>query len=95
MIEAWDRTTEKWDREIGKQIKWGHWIWNRKGRTNQRKDYHTVQLFLNTAAHENQIWSSAEKNNIWAFVFFKKFQDNSNAHLDFLKVIIGFSIKWW
>jgi len=53
-----------------------------------------VQLFLNTAAHENQIWSSAEKNNIWAFVFFKKFQDNSNAHLDFLKVIIGFSIKW-
>ena len=28
------------------------------------------------------IWSSGEKSNTWAFVFFKKFQDNSDMHLD-------------
>ena len=26
-----------------------------------------------------------EKSNTWAFVFFKKFQDNSNMHMDFKK----------
>ena len=26
-----------------------------------------------------------KKSNIWAFVFFKKFQDNSGMHLDFKK----------
>jgi len=32
-----------------------------------------------------------EKSNTWAFVFFKKFQDNSDKHLDFkmrLKVFL-------
>ena len=26
-----------------------------------------------------------EKSSIWAFLFFKKFQDNSDVHLDFKK----------
>ena len=37
------------------------------------------------AAHYNHIWSSGGKSNTWTFVFFKKFQDNSNVHLDFKK----------
>ena len=33
-----------------------------------------------------------KKAKTWAFVFFKKLQDNSNVHMDFRKVIIGFPI---
>ena len=31
------------------------------------------------------IWSSGEKSNTWAFSLFKKFQDNSDMHLEFKK----------
>ena len=30
-------------------------------------------------------WSYGGKSNTWAFVFFKKFQDNSDMYLDFKK----------
>ena len=53
-----------------------------KSETNQIKD-HNVQLLLNMAAYQNHIWRFGEKSNAWTFVFFKKFQDISNVHLDF------------
>ena len=37
-------------------------------------------------AHYKHIWSSGgKKSNTWAFVVFKKFQDNCDMHLDFKK----------
>ena len=36
-------------------------------------------------AHQKHIWSLEKKSNTWAFVFFKKLQDNSDMHLDFKK----------
>ena len=41
---------------------------------------------MNMAAHYKHIWSTdKKKRNTWAFVFFKKFQDNSDMHMDFKK----------
>ena len=42
-------------------------------------------VVFNMAAHQKHIQSSGEKkkSNTWAFVFFEKFQGNSDMHLDF------------
>ena len=37
---------------------------------------------------------TTERLSLWAFVFFKKFQDNSVNASGFLKVITSFSVKW-
>ena len=62
------------------------------------KDHHLVQLFLNIRkiSLENQYQSISislekylelwgKKSNIGAFLAFKKFEDNSDMHLDFKK----------
>ena len=46
------------------------------------KNNQAVQLFLNLGTQKH-VWSFGKKSNTWAFVFFKKFQDNSDMHLDF------------
>ena len=49
------------------------------------KDHHIVQLFLTWLLIRSISGTLEEKNNTWALVFFKKFQDNSDMHLDFKK----------
>ena len=60
----------------------------KKSETNQLKvrNHHLVQLFLNMAAHQKHIWSFGEEKSIPRHLYFsKKFQDNSDIHLDFKK----------
>ena len=63
-------------------MKWGHWIWNRKkwNKLDKRSSYSPV-VFKHDCSLETyqELW----ENNTWAFVFFKKFQDDSDMHLDF------------
>ena len=42
------------------------------------------QLSLHTLI-KSMSGALAKNSNTWAFVFFKKFQDNSDMHLDFKK----------
>ena len=47
------------------------------------KDHHTVQLFLNNLESYLELWR--KKHYLGTQQFSKKFQDNSNVHLDFKK----------
>ena len=53
--------------------------------------YHSSKAsFLNMTAHWKLIWSSGEKINNWSFLFFRKFQDNSDVPLEFKKWLQAF-----
>ena len=53
-------------------------MWKKWNKLDKSKNHHIVQLFLNMDAH-----GALEKNhNTWAFLFFRKFQDNSDMHVD-------------
>ena len=39
-------------------------------------------------------WTKKKKDNTWAFVFFKKFQDNSNVIAQLLSCVWFFAIPW-
>ena len=69
-------------------MKWENWIWNRKNETKldkgKRSSYSPV-VFKHDCSLETYLELWSKKNNIWAFVFFRNFQDNYDTHLDFKK----------
>ena len=50
------------------------------------KDHNNPVVFKHDFSLETylELWRGKKKHT-WAFVFFKKFQDNSDMHLDFKK----------
>ena len=59
-------------------------MWNRKSKLDKRSSYSPV-VFKHDCSLEAYLELWRKKCNTWAFVFFKKFQDNSDKHLDFKK----------
>ena len=47
-----------------------------------KRSSHSPVVFKHHCSLETHL---KEKSNTWAFVFFKKFQDNSDMHLEFKK----------
>ena len=54
--------------------------WNKLGKS--KRSSYSLCVFKHGCSLES-IWNSGDKNNTWAFVCFKKLQNNSNIHMDF------------
>ena len=106
LIKSWERTSKKKKKkkrrrngEIGKwkpnemgvlNLKYKKW---NKLDKSKRSSYSTV-VSKHGCSLETYLELWKKRSNIWIFVFFKKFQDNSDMHLAFKKMITDFSIKW-
>ena len=83
LIKAWERTLKKGDGIIGKHklnetgaLNMKKKKWNKLDKS--KRSSCSPVLFRHDCSLKD-IWSfGEEKSGIWAFVFFKKFQGNSN-----------------
>ena len=100
LIKFWERSFKKKKEETEKL---GKTRWNRtpeyeieKMKLDKSKiSSYSPVVFKHGCSLEIylELWRK-KKSNIWAFVFFKKFQDNSDMHLDFKKWLQVFLLNY-
>ena len=100
LIKAWERTSKKKrrDGEIGKHklnemgaLNMKYKKWNKLDKS--KRSSCSPVAFKHGCLLETYLELWPKKSNTWAFVFFKKFQVNSNTHLDFKKCLQVFLLN--